>query len=183
MISYSNSALIVIDLQPIFIERVPNIELDQFKENVISTLTYFRTLLPSSRIVHLRANYADSPMKTRSRMLNPGLPIPTNILPVDWGAENPLEPVFTKDTINGFHNTLLAAYLQSEGVETIYLIGLLTAACVHETAIGGLNRGFIPVLIEDACVDKTPLRHQQVIDLYNDYLYQVLTLKELRALS
>jgi hypothetical protein len=35
-------------------------------------------------------------------------------------------------------------------------------------------------MIEDACIDKTPERHEFTIKLYKDYLYQVCTLSEVK---
>ena len=175
----NNTALLVIDLQPIFTNNLQNDVKYEFEKNISTTLSYMRNMLPPECIVHLRANYSNTPMKTRSYHLNPNLPVPDDITPTTYGIEHENEVVFEKSTINGFHDTPLDKYLKSKNIIKIYCIGLLTAACVHETAIGGLNRGYIPILIQDACIDKTVERHQMVIDLYHDYLYEVISIEDL----
>ena len=171
-------ALVLVDLQPVFTDRFNG---TLFEERVKQTIEYARAVLPAKRIIHLRANYVGSLMRPFSQVLNPSLPVPSDTAACSWSKELDEECVIIKSTINGFHETSLTEYLRGEGVETILLSGLLTCCCVHETAIGGLNRGFAPVIIEDACVDKTPEKHTSAISLYKDYLYQTCTLAELQS--
>lgn len=119
-------------------------------------------------------------MQPFSRVLDPSKAIPSDITATLWAKEEPGEPVITKHTINGFHDTSLEQYLLNLGVDTILLCGLLTCCCVHETAIGGLVRGFRPVLIEDACVDKNDEKHAATIMLFKDYLYQTCQLEDIK---
>mmetsp|Transcript_2968 Transcript_2968/g.4496 ORF Transcript_2968/g.4496 Transcript_2968/m.4496 type:complete len:202 (-) Transcript_2968:200-805(-) len=174
------SALLVIDLQPAFTSSLSETSLFTFKQNVSECLTLFRSSHPPPRIIHVRAVYTHTPMVTYSRVMKIHKPYPTDTAAVEWAQEMQGEMIITKDTINGFHNTQLADYLTACGVTHVYLMGMLTAACVHETAVGAMNRGFIPLLINEACIDKTPQRHQAVIDLYDKYLYQVISINQLR---
>ena len=173
---FASSALLVIDLQPIFTDSIKD---PDYEGRVQRTLAFMRQQLPATHIVHIRANYVDTPMKTRSGDLNPTRAVPSDSIGTSWAVEIPGEPVVTKSTINGFHKTELEEYLKSLGVSRLYCIGMLTAACVHSTAVGGMNRGFECVLIEEACIDKTPERQAQVFSLFKDYLYQTITIEAL----
>lgn len=127
-----------------------------------------------------RANYVNSKMQPFSRVLDPSKAVPSDITATAWAEEEAGEPVIMKPTINGFHDTKLEEYLLDIGVDTIILCGLLTCCCVHETAIGGLVRGFTPVLVEDACADKNAEKQAATILLYKDYLYQTCQLQDVK---
>ena len=169
-------AFLFIDLQPLFTDRFNNTE---FQQQVERALEFARTTCPPERIVHLRADYVDSKMRPFTRVLNPSKPVPCDITATTWASEVSEEVVITKKTINGFHDTNLEEYLVSIGVDTIICCGLLTCCCVHETAIGGMVRGFHPILIEDACADRTEEKHDATIKLYKDYMYQTCKLQDL----
>jgi nicotinamidase-related amidase len=173
-----STALIVVDLQPLFTRNITD---NDYEGRVTACLTFMRSKIPPCRIVHLRANYSNSSMSVCQ--LRPEAQRPTDSVPTAWAKEEEGEVVVTKSTINGFHETNLDSYLSSQGVKTIYLIGMLTAACVHETAIGGMNRGYFPILIEECCIDKTPERQAAVFLLYKDYLYQTVSLDQLLIVS
>ena len=170
----SNAAIIVIDLQPLFTKNITD---EQYKDRVNTCMQFMRSKLPPDRIIHLRADYSNSPMSCCT--LRPTAQRPTDTIATDWAREEQSELVVTKNTVNGFHNTELEAYLHTHNVKTLFMIGMLTAACVHETAIGAMNRGFFPILIEECCIDKTPERQAAVFALYKDYLYQTISLSEL----
>lgn len=170
------TALLVVDLQPVF---TSNIQDTKYSLRVQRILHHMRSILPPSHIVHIRANYEGSVMCPRSRVLRPDLPIPTDITGTEWAKELDNEPVIQKTTINGFHNTSLEQYLHSIRVRKVFLIGMLTAACIHSTAVGAMNRGFHASLIDEGCIDKTPQRHTQVIELFQDYLYEVICMNDI----
>lgn len=169
-------AFLFIDLQPIFTDGTDPI----FETKIVDTLKYARSILPPERIIHIRANYANTPMMTVSSMKYPTRKQPTDPRAAPWAEETSDETVIVKTTIDGFHNTNLEEYLKNHNVKVIFLCGLLTCCCVHETAIGGLIRGFIPIMIEDACIDKNEEKHKKTIDLFNDYLYQFVSLDDVK---
>lgn len=175
--SKSTCAFLFIDLQPLFTDRFNETVFVSQTENA---LKFARSVISSEKIVHLRANYEGSKMIAFSYILSPNLPVPNDSTATSWAKEEPNEVVITKTTINGFHETNLEEYLRSQGVDTIILCGLLTCCCVHETAIGGLVRGFRPILVEDACVDKNQEKHDMTIALYKNYLYQTCVLEDLK---
>lgn len=52
--------------------------------------------------------------------------------------------------------------------------------CLHHGISFDISyRGFECILIEEACIDKTPERQAQVFALFKDYLYQTITMDEL----
>ena len=176
---FESSALLVIDLQPIYTNGITDL---QYPDRVMEMLSFMRQTLPASHIVHIRANYVDSPMRSRSGDLNPTRPVPSDSAAAPWAVETSDEVVITKSTINGFHNTHLDTYLKEKGISRLYCMGMLTSACVHSTAVGGMNRGFECILIEEACIDKTPERQASVFSLYKDHLYQTVSVIDLKTL-
>jgi nicotinamidase/pyrazinamidase len=61
------------------------------------------------------------------------------------------------DSYSGFHDnghrksTGLAEWLKSQGVDTVYVMGLATDYCVKFTALDARREGFAAYLIEDGC--------------------------------
>jgi len=51
-------------------------------------------------------------------------------------------PTFTKDRADAFSNPALEAWLRSERVDRLVVVGLDAAYCVDSTVRGALNRGF-----------------------------------------
>ncbi len=178
IVDTSKCAFLFIDLQPLFTDRFNGTEFVTLTEQA---LAFARSVTIADKIIHLRANYENSKMIAFSYILNPTLPVPNDSTATSWAVETTNEIVITKKTINGFHDTNLEEYLHGQGVDTIICCGLLTCCCVHETAIGGLVRGFRPVLVEDACVDKNKEKHDATIALYKDYLYQTCKLSDLKT--
>jgi nicotinamidase-related amidase len=177
LLDTQKAAFLFIDLQPLFTNLVPD---QQFQDNIVKALAWARHAVPRERIVHIRANYEHSRSKPITSVLHPERPVPCDATAVSWASETRDEKVVVKTTIDGFQDTELESYLSALGVEYIVCMGLLTAACVHETAIGGMLRGLQAVVVEDCCIDKTPERQAAVFMLYKNYLYQTCSLEELQ---
>ena len=83
--------------------------------------------------------------------------------PGDWGAltlrPGPGEPVVVKQYASAFFGTTLAPTLRGLGVDTVVLAGVSTSGCVRATAMDGLNCGFRPQVVRQACADRTPALH------------------------
>ena len=56
---------------------------------------------------------------------------------------------------DGFLHTELDKLLRGLGVTRVLCCGLVTSACVLSTALGAFHRGYDPVLLSDACADRT----------------------------
>ena len=83
--------------------------------------------------------------------------------PGAWG-DLALEPergevVVTKQYASAFAGTSLAATLRAAGVDTVVLAGVSTSGCVRATATDALAAGFHPLVVRDACADRTPELH------------------------
>jgi nicotinamidase/pyrazinamidase len=76
--------------------------------------------------------------------------------------KHPIHRVFAKavdtklDSYSGFYDvgqrsTGLAEYLQEQGVDEVYILGLATDYCVKATALDAVQLGFKTSVIEDAC--------------------------------
>jgi len=70
------------------------------------------------------------------------------------------EPVVPKQYASGFFGTSLAATLRAAGVDTVVVAGVSTSGCVRATATDALNHGFRPLVVRDACADRTPGLHE-----------------------
>ncbi len=66
------------------------------------------------------------------------------------------EVVVTKQYASAFSGTSLAATLTSWGIDTVVICGLSTSGCVRATATDALQLGFRPIVVADACGDRTP---------------------------
>ncbi len=84
--------------------------------------------------------------------------------PGDWG-ELALEPeagevVVVKQYASAFFGTSLAPTLHAAGVDTVVLAGVSTSGCVRATAMDALNSGFHPMVVRQACADRTAGLHE-----------------------
>ncbi len=82
-----------------------------------------------------------------------------------WGelvlAPAPGEPVVPKQYASGFFGTSLAATLHAAGVDTVVIAGVSTSGCVRATATDALGHGLRPLVVRQACADRTPEVHEQ----------------------
>ena len=75
-------------------------------------------------------------------------------------APGPGEPVVVKQYASGFFGTSLAATLRASGVDTTVIAGVSTSGCVRATATDALQHGFRPIVVRDACADRSPALHE-----------------------
>ncbi|MBN2853312.1 MAG: isochorismatase family protein [Clostridia bacterium] len=74
----------------------------------------------------------------------------------EWEIIDDIKPItdenhiFHKKFPSAFKETDLLDYLKQEGVDKIYVAGLISNGCVKETCLDGLNKHFEIVLISDA---------------------------------
>jgi maleamate amidohydrolase len=82
-----------------------------------------------------------------------------------WGelvlAPAPGEPVVPKQYASGFFGTSLAATLHAAGVDTVVIAGVSTSGCVRATATDALGHGLRPLVVRQACADRSPDLHEQ----------------------
>jgi len=190
--SQSNTALLVVDVQKLFTDQFKDSDrLHKFLGSVSDVLSSAREQLPADNIIHIRANYTGSAWVPVFTELNPDKPVYNNddVTAEPRAQENPGEILFAKKTFDAFNDgyfiptqeasisyssSPLSAYLKSRNIHTVYVIGMVTAGCVHHTAHGAFARGFKPILISGACLDRTEERQELTFKLYGGYIYQVI---------
>lgn len=78
--------------------------------------------------------------------------------------------VITKNMPSAFFGTSLAAMLTALGVDTVLITGCTTSGCVRATAVDAIQHGFAPLVVEDACADRSAAQHQSnLVDLQSKY--------------
>lgn len=63
--------------------------------------------------------------------------------------------LFSKDKTSAFINPKLDLFLKENGINTLYLTGLYSEACVTRTAVAALKRNYKVNIIQDALASKT----------------------------
>jgi maleamate amidohydrolase len=82
----------------------------------------------------------------------------------DWGRlaldPAPGETVVVKQYASAFAGTSLAATLHAAGVDTVVVAGVSTSGCVRATATDALTAGLRPLVVREACADRSPALHE-----------------------
>ena len=170
------AAILVVDIQPCWYSEsalVPAAFPD-LPDRVAALLA--RARAGGMPVVHVRSAYDDSPhvpllLSLAGPGLNRTLYPPPHAEP--WAAEQPGEPVVYKSVFDGFQNTTLQKELAQLNVQRVYLCGLVTSACVLNTALGAFNRGIEPVVVDDCTADRTRARHRATLALFDGYCLRV----------
>ncbi len=93
----------------------------------------------------------------------------------------PSELVIVKQYASAFFGTTLAATLTAAGVDTVVVGGVSTSGCVRATATDAIQHGFRPIVVREACGDRTEAIHQaNLADLAAKYA-DLATAAEARA--
>jgi maleamate amidohydrolase len=72
----------------------------------------------------------------------------------------PGEAVVVKQYASGFAGTDLDSLLRAAGVDTVVVTGVSTSGCVRATATDALTAGFRPIVVADACADRSEDLHR-----------------------
>lgn len=82
----------------------------------------------------------------------------------------PDEVVIIKQYASAFFGTSLAATLTAAGVDTLVIGGVSTSGCVRASATDALQHGFRPVVVGEACGDRSAAIHDaNLADLQAKY--------------
>jgi maleamate amidohydrolase len=93
----------------------------------------------------------------------------------------PHEVVVVKQYASAFFGTSLAATLTAAGVDTVVVAGVSTSGCVRASATDAMQHGFRPIVVGEACGDRTAAIHQaNLADLEAKYA-DLATLDEAAA--
>jgi ureidoacrylate peracid hydrolase len=89
------------------------------------------------------------------------------------------ELVVGKHYYDGFNGTVLDGALRARGVTTLAVTGTMTDICVLATVIGGFNREYRLVVVEDAVATLWPEIQRATLDIIRRAYARVLSAKEL----
>jgi maleamate amidohydrolase len=96
----------------------------------------------------------------------------------------PGEAVVVKQYASGFAGTDLDSLLRDAGVDTVVVTGVSTSGCVRATATDALTAGFRPIVVADACADRSEdLHRNNLADLDAKYADVVDLEEALRGLG
>ncbi|KAH7025677.1 putative N-carbamoylsarcosine amidase [Microdochium trichocladiopsis] len=71
------------------------------------------------------------------------------------------ETLVLKRNPSAFFGTTLATELMLQGVDTVVICGVSTSGCVRATAVDAMCHGFRPMIVHEACGDRSLLIQQQ----------------------
>ncbi|CAN5469558.1 hypothetical protein BH23ACT9_BH23ACT9_01600 [soil metagenome] len=74
-------------------------------------------------------------------------------------APQPGELVIVKQMPSAFFGTSLAGTLTAMGVDTVVMAGVSTSGCIRASATDAMSHGFIPLVVGEACGDRSPTVH------------------------
>ncbi|KAH8890563.1 N-carbamoylsarcosine amidase [Thozetella sp. PMI_491] len=93
--------------------------------------------------------------------------------------------VVLKRNPSAFFGTTLATDMHLLGVDTIAICGVSTSGCVRATAMDAMCHGFRPMVVHEACGDRSPLIQQQnlfdIDAMIGDVVSEEEAVSELRA--
>lgn len=73
------------------------------------------------------------------------------------------DAVFTKQQASSFFETGLADHLRSAGIDTLVVGGVSTSGCVRATAVDACQYGFVPIVVDEACGDRSDELHRNTL--------------------
>jgi maleamate amidohydrolase len=75
-------------------------------------------------------------------------------------APLPDEPVLNKLFASAFFGTTLAAFLASEGCDSLIVTGASTSGCIRATVVDAIQHGYRVVVPREAVGDRNPAAHE-----------------------
>jgi ureidoacrylate peracid hydrolase len=88
------------------------------------------------------------------------------------------ELVIRKHYYDGFNGTVLDGALRARGVRTLVVTGTMTDICVLGTVIGGFNREYRLIVVEDGVATLWPEIQRATLDIIRRAYARVLSAKE-----
>lgn len=85
--------------------------------------------------------------------------------PGGWGEiaaplrPEPGEPIVVKQYASAFFGTSLAPTLHASAVDTVVIAGVSTSGCIRASATDALGHGLRPMVVRQACADRTTEIH------------------------
>lgn len=180
------------DVQPEFwtLSSAISHEFSEFPERCARLLSCCRSR--GVLVVFVRCDYRSdrSPWSAQFAALNPDkardISCAGRLEDLDWepfAQPQPGEVVLAKRSWNACTQTALLPFLEAVGVQTVLIAGLITSVCVQQSAFGVFEAGYRTVLVADACADRGRARHDAALELYGNYMYELLNVARLETES
>jgi nicotinamidase-related amidase len=154
------SALVVLDIQ----NDITSIYGDtaEFVDKVNRAITIARG--SEMEIIYIKSEYGDNPIIP---LLNGGrFKKGTYGAELDGRLDIVNGNIFSKLISDSFSSKDFEEYLMSQKIDTLYIVGADAAACVHKTALGGINRKYQVNIIKDAIITSNDAVMQQMLNQY-----------------
>jgi maleamate amidohydrolase len=162
-------ALLLVDVVNAYLERGSPLDLGATGAPVVAACAQLLEAARGARIpvVHTRVAYtagmADAGHFGRKvpalAVFAAGAPGGLGGVPPELEAR-PDEPVLVKQHASAFAGTSLAATLTSLRVDTVVVAGFSTSGCVRASATDAVQHGFAPLVVREACGDRTAAVHE-----------------------
>lgn len=78
----------------------------------------------------------------------------------DAYAPRPQDRVILKNKPSCFFQTPLDSFLRYDEVDTLVICGISTSGCVRHGAVDAFSHNLRPILVEEACGDRSPAAHK-----------------------
>lgn len=86
--------------------------------------------------------------------------------------------VYAKERTDAFSNKELEKYLLEQKITTVYIVGADASACVYKTALGGVNRNYEVIILEDCIFSISDKLFNKAIKDYENKGIEVSNLNE-----
>jgi nicotinamidase-related amidase len=196
-------ALLVIDLQNVYLQRPDRATLDAAAQAAFDAWTPFHerihaTVLPTVAALQERfrrdghevlfARIACQTRDGRDRSLSQKLPGWNSLLlpKDDWESQIPAavapqgdEIVVTKTTDSALTGTNLRLILANLGVTQVVCCGIFTDQCVSSTVRSLADESFAVIVVEDACAAASDELHRHELEIINMIYCHVMSATEL----
>lgn len=191
VLRWSDTALLVIDVQNTYMQRPDRATLPQadrhrydawtpfhrrLEESVIPTIARLQHAFRSHDAQVLFARIACHKLDGSDRSLSQKKPGWNNILLPRDGRESQIvdalapvgdEIVVTKTTDSALTGTNLRLLLHNMGIRNVLATGVFTDQCVSSTVRSLADESFEVIVVEDACAAATDELHRQELEIIN----------------
>jgi len=194
------TALLVVDMQRAFLEPGEAMEVPPARD-VVPRIGELIAIFRDKRlpVVFTRFTYsAAAPLLVgelhpEHRPAIPGAPVGTgrpsssclegqdNVGIVPDLAPRAGELVIDKRYYDGFNGTVLDGALRARGITTLVVTGTMTDICVLATVVGGFNREYRMVVVEDGVATLWPAIQDAALDILGRAYARVTSAKEVAA--
>jgi len=196
-LSPGRTALLVVDMQRAFVEPGQAMEVPPARE-VVPRIQELVGIFREKRLPVVFTEFTYSPaapllvgeLHPEHRPAAPGAPTgfgrpsssclegEDNARVISELAPRADELVVRKHYYDGFNGTVLDGALRARGVRTLVVTGTMTDICVLGTVIGGFNREYRLIVVEDAVATLWPEIQRATLDIIGRAYARVRSAKE-----